>query len=104
MHKQGGQDSCRKNKSSLGNAYQNPFNSTVSIPFTLENSNNLKITVYDALGRHVNTLANAAFPSGVHKIVWHGQNQVGATVGNGLYFVTVSTTTQTFRSKVLLLK
>ena len=92
------------NKSFLGNAYPNPFNSTVSIPFTLENSKNLKITVYDALGRHVNTLANATFPSGVHKIIWHGQNQVGATVGNGLYFVIVSTTTQTFRSKVLLLK
>tara|TARA_B100001250_G_scaffold414521_1_gene453513 strand:+ start:1699 stop:3111 length:1413 start_codon:yes stop_codon:yes gene_type:complete len=91
-------------ESFLGDAYPNPFNSTVSIPFTLEKSSTLKISVYDALGRHVNTLANATFSSGFHKLTWNGQNQRGITVGNGLYFINISTKSQTFRSKVLLLK
>ena len=91
-------------ESFLGDAYPNPFNSTVSIPFTLEKSSTLKISVYDALGQHVNTLANATFSSGFHKLTWNGQNLRGVTVGNGLYFINISTKSQTFRSKVLLLK
>ena len=91
-------------ESFLGSAYPNPFNSFVTIPFTLNENNTVKITIYDALGRHINTLANTPFPSGVHKLIWNGQNQRGMTVGNGLYFINVSTRTQTFSTKVLLLK
>ena len=88
----------------ISSIYPNPFNSAVTIPFTLNKDNTVKITIYDALGRHINTLANTAFPSGVHKLIWNGHNQRGMTVGNGLYFINVSTRTQTFSTKVLLLK
>ncbi len=64
----------------------------------------LKIAVYDALGRHVRTLANREFPAGSNRISWNGQNQKGLRVGNGLYFIDMSTATQKFQTKVLLLK
>ena len=91
-------------ETSLGIAYPNPFNSTVSIPFTTGENSMLEIAVYDALGRHVRTLANREFPAGSNRISWNGQNQKGLRVGNGLYFIDMSTTTQKFQTKVLLLK
>ncbi|MEE3234927.1 MAG: T9SS type A sorting domain-containing protein [Candidatus Latescibacterota bacterium] len=91
-------------ENSLGTVYPNPFNSNVSIPFTLAENSLLRITVYDALGRQVKTLANNEFPLGFHRMNWNGQDQKGIPVGNGLYFIRMSTTTQSFQTKVLLLK
>jgi hypothetical protein len=52
--------------------YPNPFNPTTSISYQLLFSGNIKLKVYDVLGREVATLVNAFQKSGIYKVTFNG--------------------------------
>ena len=60
--------------------YPNPFNPTTTIPFELTEPGNVKLAVYDLLGREVDVLISAQLPVGVHEATWNPVNLPG-----GLY-------------------
>ncbi|MBI5470995.1 MAG: VCBS repeat-containing protein [Ignavibacteriae bacterium] len=61
--------------------YPNPFNPTTIIRYDIPKSSNVKLTIYDVLGREVATLVNEVQTVGRHRIEW---NAVG--VSTGVYF------------------
>ena len=63
-------------------AYPNPFNPTTNIPFTLNRSANIKIDVYNLLGKKVATLAEGTFQAGHHVIPFLAEG-----LSSGVYFV-----------------
>src|SRR5690606_15720139 len=65
--------------------YPNPFNSNTIIKFSLPYEGNVKLEVYDLLGRKINTLINEYKPSGEHSILWDGKNEKNEYVNSGLY-------------------
>ncbi len=52
--------------------YPNPFNSSTVISFSLPESSQIRITVYDLLGSLVATLTNAFYLPGRHQIIFDG--------------------------------
>jgi hypothetical protein len=62
-------------------AYPNPFNPSTTIRFALASDGQVKLVVYDILGREVARLAEGYRQSGYHKVTWNGQNAC-----SGLYF------------------
>lgn len=60
----------------------NPFRGSTTIGFSLEEGSDVTLRVYDALGRHVTTLATGAYVAGDHTAQW---NASGAAPG--LYIV-----------------
>jgi|GEM_PF-6256796 len=50
--------------------YPNPFAHTTTIPFSLSESAHVKLFVYDALGRVVETLVDEILPPGNHQATW----------------------------------
>ncbi len=71
----------------LGNAYPNPFNTAVTIPFMLEqDQSNVEVIVYDMLGRKVKTINKADVKAGIHNLEWGGANEQGDAVESGMYF------------------
>ena len=70
----------------LGNAYPNPFNTGVTIPFILEeDQTNVEVSVYDLLGRRVKTIVKTNVKAGIHSMEWNGSNEQGGSVDSGLY-------------------
>jgi Tol biopolymer transport system component len=69
----------------------NPFSSFAVIRFSLGARQHVNLTVYDAAGRLVKTLAKGMMDGGVHEVLWDGTNQRGARVKSGIYFLTLST-------------
>jgi hypothetical protein len=67
--------------------YPNPFNPSTQIDFSLDHSANIKIVVYDALGKEISLLKNSLFQSGRFTISWDGKNDKGEDMPSGVYFV-----------------
>lgn len=59
----------------LGKAYPNPFNPSTMIPFTLENTGNVTLTVFDVSGARVATLVqNEVMEAGQHNMLFNASD------------------------------
>ena len=61
-------------------AYPNPFNPTTTLSFALPANSNVKLAVYDMLGREVETLAQGWWTAGTHELRFDAGN-----LPSGLY-------------------
>ena len=85
-------------------AYPNPFNPVTTIRFQLPIASDVKMTVYDILGREVVVLLHEQKNAGIHTIRWNGTNRFGNSVATGTYFVVMKTLNFNQIQKVLLIK
>ncbi|HEX04924.1 MAG TPA: T9SS type A sorting domain-containing protein, partial [Bacteroidetes bacterium] len=85
-------------------AYPNPFNPTVTIPFALPQTSDIKIAIYNTLGQRVVTLVNETMQPGAHQIVWEGVSTSGSQVASGIYFVQMEAPDFIKTQKILMLK
>ena len=68
---------------SLRQNYPNPFNPSTSIEFSLPESAEVKMIIYNLLGETVDVVLNSALKAGVHKLNW---NTSGKNLSSGIYF------------------
>jgi glucuronoarabinoxylan endo-1,4-beta-xylanase len=73
-------------KFELEQNYPNPFSTSTAIPYQLKSQADIKVTIYDILGRVVWEAAAAAQTTGAHSIFWDGRNARGQKVAPGVYF------------------
>ncbi len=69
----------------LGQNWPNPFNGTTVIPFRLEESSSVQLTIYNLSGQHVTTLKDGYLSAGSHEIHWQGRDDKGWPVSSGQY-------------------
>jgi hypothetical protein len=67
-------------------AYPNPFNSTVSLYYTVQQSGEVELAIYDLSGRLVERLASDRLAAGDFKVIWDAEG-----VGAGVYLVKLET-------------
>jgi len=79
--------------------YPNPFNVETTISYTLKSPTNVKITVYDRLGREVAVLFDGPQNEGEHTISFDASN-----LPSGIYFYRLKTTEHTEVKKMVLTK
>jgi hypothetical protein len=84
--------------------YPNPFNPTTQIKINIQYSEQVELSIYDLLGKKVNTLVNNQIPSGLHTIIWNGTDGNGNKMSSGLYYYVLETTTEKSVRKMLLIK
>jgi len=86
--------------------YPNPFNAGTTIPIKVagDGSRNVRLEVFDVLGRSVRTLMNEPAAYGQHALFWDGRDDNGTVVASGVYFarLRVDGQAQEVRSMVLL--
>lgn len=83
----------------LSQNYPNPFNPTTNIKFNVSEQSNVKLTVYDALGREVTTLVNSEMSAGTHQVTWNAAN-----IASGIYFYRMEAGDFVTIKKMLLMK
>ena len=84
---------------SLDQNYPNPFNPTTSIAFSLPQTAQINLTVYDVLGRRVATLVNGQLAAGQHTVQFEASH-----LPSGMYLYRLSTPTGSITQKMMLLK
>lgn len=74
----------------------------VSVEYSLQKADKVKMDILDCTGRIVKTLINAYIPEGRHTVSWRGNNMHGKRTGSGVYFVRLSTNGMRFFKKIVL--
>jgi hypothetical protein len=83
----------------LSQNYPNPFNPSTMISFSLPKANNVKLAVYDLLGREVATLVNEFTTAGNHTIEFNASN-----LSSGVYLYKIQAGDFTDTKKMVLIK
>ncbi|MDP8206930.1 MAG: T9SS type A sorting domain-containing protein [Candidatus Electryonea clarkiae] len=88
----------------FGPLYPNPFNSIIGIAFAIPEQADIRITVYNLLGKKVKDLINRQMTPGNHKVFWDGKGISDQEVSSGIYFVNMETSGFNQTKKIVLLK
>jgi len=80
-------------------AYPNPFNNTTNFEFDLPIQSNVRLHIFDVLGRQVKTISEGPLPPGRGKVFWQAEG-----VASGIYFAVLECGEFTAATKVVLLK
>ncbi len=83
----------------LGRNYPNPFNPVTVIPFSLDSSGHVRLTVYDMLGRRVATLVDETRHEGRHTVNFDASRLAG-----GAYIYRLESSGRILSGKMLMVK
>jgi hypothetical protein len=83
----------------LSQNYPNPFNPTTQISFNLPQAMDIRLAIYDLLGREVAVLADGAFSAGSHSVNWNALD-----LSSGVYLYRLQAGAQTQMRKMTLMK
>ena len=84
---------------SLQQNYPNPFNPSTIIAFDIPQTSNVRLAVYDVLGREVTVLASGQFTAGRHSITFNASN-----LASGIYLYQLQAGSFVQTRKLLLVK
>ena len=84
--------------------YPNPFNPTTTLQYELPTDAQVKIRIFDILGKEVKTLVNNQQNAGFKSIQWNATNNAGQPVSAGLYLYTIEAGAFRQTKKMVLLK
>lgn len=79
--------------------YPNPFNPSTNIEFSISETQNVTIHIYDTLGRQVKQLLSDELNAGIHNIRWDASDY-----SSGIYFYRIVINDNLYTGKMLLQK
>ena len=91
-------------KFALDPNYPNPFNSSTTIRYRIEEPGRVRLEIFDVQGKKVKTLADGHAGLGVYQVEWDGADASGKPVATGVYLVRLQKGTVSLFHKMLLLK
>ena len=65
----------------------NPVRGTTTVSYSIARAGYVRLGVFDVNGRLVRRLLDATRPAGEATVTWNGENDAGAKLGAGVYFV-----------------
>ncbi len=71
--------------------YPNPFNESVNIAFSIEEDEQVMISVYNIHGEVVQVIHDGNLPEGDYTMRWDGKTENGNTTPTGIYIVRIVT-------------
>ncbi|MCY3870770.1 MAG: T9SS type A sorting domain-containing protein [Gemmatimonadetes bacterium] len=89
---------------SLSQNAPNPFNPETIISYSLPQSEQVKLVIYNVLGQEIRTLVNAFKPAGHYRVVWNSKDDFGRSVSSGIYFYQITAGEFLDTRKMLILK
>ena len=86
-------------------AYPNPFNSLVTIPFTIDSRFEGDLSIFNLKGELVHSQSIIENQSGYYELLWNGLRAQGSSLSSGIYIVQLRSSDKTQQSqKITLLK
>ena len=70
----------------LSQNYPNPFNPTTRLQYSLKQTANISVAIYNVMGQKIATLFDGTKPAGTYQLTWDAKNSAGQDVSSGVYF------------------
>ena len=83
--------------------YPNPFNPNTNISFYISKSTDLKLEIYNSIGKKIKTLTEGSYISGNHSFEWDGKNENNINVSSGIYYYTLKLLNENKSTKKMIL-
>jgi flagellar hook assembly protein FlgD len=83
--------------------YPNPFKAVTNILYYLGHTGNVKIEIFDLLGRRLDTLVDEVKEKGEHTIEWFAKDEEGNNLPDGLYIAQICTDKVTTSTRLILM-
>ena len=83
----------------LNQNYPNPFNPTTTIQYSIPQSGNVSLRIFNTLGEEVSSPVNEYQQAGIHKVIFNGKN-----LSSGIYFYRLNVNNYSSVKKIILLK
>ena len=77
----------------------NPFNAVTRLTYGLPSAGKINLSIYDIAGREIATLFSGEQAAGIYSVSWNAEG-----VPTGVYFCWLTTPTQSFSQKVVLVR
>ena len=84
--------------------FPNPFNPSTMIVYDLPEASDVRLEIYDLMGRNINTVVNQNQPAGRHFIIWNANDYLGNQVSAGVYLYRLQAGNKIFTRKMILMK
>ena len=84
--------------------YPNPFNPATTISYDLPVEGDVSIVIYDAIGQEIRQLVKNGHTAGRYSVQWDAKNELGRSVGSGVYIAKIKAGNFSATQKMLLLK
>ena len=84
--------------------YPNPFNPITTIQYDIPYQTDIRLIIFDILGRQVVQLVDQTLDAGYHSTIWNGQDSFGLPVSAGVYFFQLQSNDFIKTQKMILLK
>ena len=91
-------------KFNMSQNYPNPFNPSTQFSYTLPESGNIELAIYDITGKMVYKFHDGFQRAGNHNILWTGVNQNQKTVPSGVYLCQLKMESNTITKKMVVSK
>jgi len=91
-------------KFNMSQNYPNPFNPSTQFSYTLPESGNIDLAIYDITGKMVYKFHDGFQRAGNHNILWTGVNQNQRTVPSGVYLCQLKMESNTITKKMVVSK
>ena len=88
----------------IDGVFQNPFNPSTTIAYTVRETSEVEILIYNVKGQLVRQLLSQTKQPGNHRELWDGNDNYGTSCASGLYNVVLRAGNKTFNRKAVLLK
>jgi len=88
----------------LDQNFPNPFNPSTQIRFTIPDEGQVKLSVFDLLGREIRVLLHSSLTAGSHTLTWNGRDASGVSAPSGVYFYRLTHGDRQVTRKLLLLR
>lgn len=91
-------------KYALRSAVPNPFNASVGISFEIPEQIEVRLEVFDAMGRQVKILVSEMLDAGYYRAVWDGRSTTGISMPSGVYLYRLNSDKFSDTKKMTLIK
>jgi hypothetical protein len=89
---------------SLNSVYPNPFNPELTISFSVGETHEVKLDIYNIRGQKVRSLVNETFRPDNYNIIWESDDNNGNKVSSGIYYIRLQVGNDIMNEKVILMK